>query len=103
MTRVTVRPSWAAPPTSSSPTTRRLFQSGRGARMAACQKYSLRWNDFNLNVASTFRDLHVRQVSVVGMVVRVRVVVVRVVVMVSLYDNSAVDAGVVRDGDVWLP
>jgi hypothetical protein len=30
--------------------------------MGACQKYSLRWNDFNLNVASTFRDLHARQV-----------------------------------------
>lgn len=29
--------------------------------MGASQKYSLRWNDFNLNVASTFRDLHVRQ------------------------------------------
>jgi len=28
--------------------------------MGASQKYSLRWNDFNLNVASTFRDLHVR-------------------------------------------
>ena len=39
----------------------------RGARwtggMGASQKYSLRWNDFNLNVASTFRDLHVRHVS----------------------------------------
>ena len=31
--------------------------------MGASQKYSLRWNDFNLNVASTFRDLHVRHVS----------------------------------------
>ena len=35
----------------------------RAAAMGASQKYSLRWNDFNLNVASTFRDLHVRQVT----------------------------------------
>jgi hypothetical protein len=31
--------------------------------MGSNQKYSLRWNDFSLNVASTFRDLHSRQVS----------------------------------------
>jgi len=29
--------------------------------MGTSQKYSLRWNDFSLNVASTFRDLHSRQ------------------------------------------
>ncbi|XP_023322519.1 protein abrupt [Eurytemora carolleeae] len=29
--------------------------------MASNQKYSLRWNDFSVNVASTFRDLHSRQ------------------------------------------
>lgn len=29
--------------------------------MGTNQKYSLRWNDFSLNVASTFRDLHSRQ------------------------------------------
>ena len=31
--------------------------------MASNQKYSLRWNDFSVNVASTFRDLHSRQVN----------------------------------------
>jgi hypothetical protein len=31
--------------------------------MGTNQKYSLRWNDFSLNVASTFRDLHSRQVG----------------------------------------
>lgn len=31
--------------------------------MGTSQKYSLRWNDFSLNVATTFRDLHSRQVS----------------------------------------
>lgn len=29
--------------------------------MATSQKYSLRWNDFSLNVATTFRDLHSQQ------------------------------------------
>lgn len=29
--------------------------------MSASQKYSLRWNDFSVNVATTFRDLHSRQ------------------------------------------
>jgi len=29
--------------------------------MGTSQKYSLRWNDFSLNVATTFRDLHSRQ------------------------------------------
>ena len=29
--------------------------------MGITQKYSLKWNDFTVNVASTFRDLHVRQ------------------------------------------
>jgi hypothetical protein len=27
---------------------------------ATAQKYSLKWNDFTVNVASTFRDLHSR-------------------------------------------
>ena len=31
--------------------------------MGTSQKYSLRWNDFSINVATTFRDLHSRQVS----------------------------------------
>ena len=31
--------------------------------MGTSQKYSLRWNDFSLNVATTFRDLHSQQVS----------------------------------------
>ena len=30
--------------------------------MGTSQKYSLRWNDFSLNVATTFRDLHSQQV-----------------------------------------
>lgn len=29
--------------------------------MGSGQKYSLRWNDFSMNVATTFRDLHSRQ------------------------------------------
>jgi len=29
--------------------------------MGTSQKYSLRWNDFSINVATTFRDLHSRQ------------------------------------------
>jgi hypothetical protein len=29
--------------------------------MGTTQKYSLKWNDFTVNVASTFRDLHSRQ------------------------------------------
>ena len=29
--------------------------------MGITQKYSLKWNDFTVNVASTFRDLHARQ------------------------------------------
>ena len=28
--------------------------------MGSTQKYSLKWNDFTVNVASTFRDLHSR-------------------------------------------
>jgi hypothetical protein len=28
--------------------------------MGTTQKYSLKWNDFTVNVASTFRDLHSR-------------------------------------------
>ena len=28
--------------------------------MGSTQKYSLKWNDFSVNVASTFRDLHCR-------------------------------------------
>ena len=28
--------------------------------MGSSQKYSLKWNDFTVNVASTFRDLHSR-------------------------------------------
>ena len=28
--------------------------------MGSTQKYSLKWNDFTVNVASTFRDLHCR-------------------------------------------
>ena len=31
--------------------------------MGTTQKYSLRWNDFSLNVATTFRDLHSQHVS----------------------------------------
>ena len=31
------------------------------AAMGTTQKYSLKWNDFTVNVASTFRDLHARQ------------------------------------------
>ena len=29
-------------------------------KMGSTQKYSLKWNDFTVNVASTFRDLHSR-------------------------------------------
>ncbi len=32
----------------------------RTATMGTTQKYSLKWNDFTVNVASTFRDLHSR-------------------------------------------
>ena len=28
--------------------------------MGSSQKYSLKWNDFSMNVATTFRDLHSR-------------------------------------------
>ena len=28
--------------------------------MGSAQKYSLKWNDFTVNVATTFRDLHTR-------------------------------------------
>ena len=42
-----------------------LSHSARGlanaAIMGITQKYSLKWNDFTVNVASTFRDLHARQ------------------------------------------
>lgn len=31
-----------------------------GLKMGSAQKYSLKWNDFTVNVASTFRDLHTR-------------------------------------------
>ena len=40
-------------------------EGGKGdpINMGTSQKYSLRWNDFSLNVATTFRDLHSQQVS----------------------------------------
>ena len=52
--------------------------------MGASQKYSLRWNDFNLNVASTFRDLHVRQVRRMVMMVGMMVMVMMVMVIMIL-------------------
>ena len=36
------------------------FCNSTGKRMGSTQKYSLKWNDFSVNVASTFRDLHCR-------------------------------------------
>ena len=38
--------------------------------MGTTQKYSLKWNDFTVNVASTFRDLHSRYVFLIIMVVQ---------------------------------
>ena len=35
---------------------------GAGRMAAGQQKYSLRWNDFGANVATTFRSLHSRSV-----------------------------------------
>ena len=39
-----------------------VVQGGRVGwiRMGSSQKYSLKWNDFSMNVATTFRDLHSR-------------------------------------------
>ena len=37
-----------------------LNKIGQKAGMGSTQKYSLKWNDFSVNVASTFRDLHCR-------------------------------------------
>ena len=47
-----------------------LKEKRQSCSMGTTQKYSLKWNDFTVNVASTFRDLHSRYVFLIIMVVQ---------------------------------